>query len=79
MSHKHKHTPHEKALGTTTTPHQPATPAPIPQQLPPSAPAPTPEPAASDQLAGQIARGAATGAARSLMDWIIKQLTEHLG
>ncbi|MFG2825380.1 hypothetical protein ACGFX4_38865 [Kitasatospora sp. NPDC048365] len=67
MSRKKQHTRNEKTPRTAMVPEQPA------------APHETPAPDTGDHLTGQIARGAASGAARSITDWIIEQITEHLG
>ncbi|MEV6212383.1 hypothetical protein [Kitasatospora sp. NPDC051914] len=69
MSHKKQHTRSEKTPRTAMVPVQPAT----PHQTP------APETPADDHLTGQIARGAASGAVRSVTDWLIEQITEHLG
>ncbi|MFF7459611.1 hypothetical protein [Kitasatospora sp. NPDC008115] len=38
---------------------------------------PAPEAPARDRLAGQLTAGAVSGAARSVTDWIIRQIAEY--
>ncbi|PBC66262.1 hypothetical protein BX265_8321 [Streptomyces sp. TLI_235] len=69
MSRKQRNTRTEKTPRSAAVPAQPT--APHHAQATTEAPA--------GQLAGQITRGAASGIARSVTDWIIEQLTEHIG